>query len=64
MKFIKLVSEQGEKNNNSFKSLVFDDSMLPKTGRYNEKVSRMFDHVSKRCLLGYKLLVMGCWDKA
>jgi len=36
--------------------------MLPKAGRYIEKVSRMFDHVSKRFILGYKLLVMGYWD--
>lgn len=27
-----------------------------------EKVSRMFDHVSKRFLLGFKLLTMGYWD--
>ena len=43
-------------------SLVLDDSFLLKTGRYIEKISRMFDHVSKQFLLGYKLLVMGYWD--
>jgi len=62
LKFIKLVSAQGESNNSSPKCLIFDDSMLPKTGRYIEKISRMFDHVSKRFILGYKLLAMGYWD--
>jgi predicted nucleic acid-binding Zn finger protein len=62
LKFIKQVAAQGENNNNSPRCLIFDDSFLLKTGRYIEKVSRMFDHVSKRFLLGYKLLAMGYWD--
>ena len=62
LKFIKLVAAQGESNSNSPRCLIFDDSFLLKTGRYIEKISRMFDHVSKRFLLGYKLLAMGYWD--
>jgi len=62
LKFIKQVAAQGESNNNSPRCLIFDDSFLLKTGRYIEKVSRMFDHVSKRFLLGYKFLAMGYWD--
>ncbi len=62
LKFIKLVSAQGESNSSSPKCLIIDDSDLPKTGRYIEKVSRLWDHVSKRFILGYKLLAMGYWD--
>lgn len=42
--------------------LIFDDSLLPKTGRCIEKVSRVWDHVSHRFLLGYKLLALTYWD--
>ncbi len=64
LKFIKLVAAHGENNKDAPKCLIFDDSLLPKTGRYIEKISRMFDHVSKRFILGYKLLAMGYWDGA
>jgi len=61
LKFIKLAGTRGEESDCP-KCLIFDDSFLFKTGRYIEKISRMFDHVSKRFLLGYKLLAMGYWD--
>ena len=62
MKFIKLVVSQGENISGAIKCLVLDDSDLAKTGRYIEKISRIFDHVSKRYILGFKLLAMGYWD--
>ena len=62
MKFIKLTATHGESISNALKCLVFDDSDLPKTGRYIEKISRIYDHVSRRFILGYKLLAMGYWD--
>jgi predicted nucleic acid-binding Zn finger protein len=62
IKFIRLVKTQNQNKSNSPRCLIIDDSMLDKTGRYIEKVSRMFDHVSKRFILGFKLLVMGYWD--
>jgi len=61
-KFIKLAEKNGGKNSNSVRCLIFDDSTIPKTGRYIEKVSRVWDHVLNRCILGYKLLAMGYWD--
>lgn len=62
MRFIKLAKAHGERDKSSVKCLVLDDTSLPKTGRYIEKVSRIWDHVLNRCILGYKLLVMGYWD--
>jgi len=42
--------------------LIFDDTLLEKTGKYIEKISRVWDHVTRRSVLGFKLLVMGYWD--
>jgi predicted nucleic acid-binding Zn finger protein len=61
-KFIKLTDTGGESDSDVLRCLIFDDSTLPKTGKYIEKVSRVWDHVLNRCILGYKLLVMGYWD--
>lgn len=62
MKFVKLVNKQALATDTPAKCLIFDDSTLEKTGRYIEKVSRMFDHVTNRFALGFKLLTMGYWD--
>jgi hypothetical protein len=61
-KYIKLALTHGEHTCGLLKCLIFDDTILHKTGRYIEKVSKMYDHVSKRYVLGYKLLTMGYWD--
>lgn len=42
--------------------LIFDDTLLEKTGKSIEKVSRVWDHVAQRYVLGFKLLLMGYWD--
>ena len=42
--------------------MIFDDTLLEKTGKHIEKVSRVWDHVSQKALLGFKLLLMGYWD--
>ena len=44
-------SEQGPK------CLIFDDSTLPKCGRRIELISRVWDHVTNRFVLGFKILV-------
>jgi len=62
LKCIKLIAAQGKNNIDALKCLILDDSDLAKTGRYIEKVSRIFDHVSRRYILGFKLLAMGYWD--
>jgi len=60
-KFKKCTEEYGEKTG-FIKCLVFDDTLLAKTGRYIEKVSRVWDHVTGRFILGFKMLLMGYWD--
>jgi hypothetical protein len=43
-------------------AIIFDDTLLEKTGKGIEKISLTFDHVTKRYVLGYKLLLCGFWD--
>lgn len=38
-------------------SYIFDDTTLEKTGYGIEQISRVFDHVQGKCILGFKLLV-------
>jgi len=42
--------------------LILDDSLLEKTGKSIEKISRVWDHVKHRSVLGYKLNLLGYWD--
>jgi hypothetical protein len=41
--------------------MLFDDMVLEKTGRFIEKASRVWNHVSQSYSLGFKLLLMGYW---
>ena len=43
-------------------TIIFDDTLLEKTGKKIEKVGYVNDHVTGRFVLGYKLLVCGFWD--
>lgn len=61
IKFCKATIQEPD-SNSSPKCLVIDDSVLKKTGRFIEKVSRVWDHVTNSCVLGYKLLAMIYWD--
>ena len=44
------------------RAFIADDSLLPKTGKKTEFISRVHDHVSGKFIFGYKLLVLGYWD--
>lgn len=61
-RFIYLVKSDINTCNQRITAIIFDDTLLEKTGKCIEKVSVTFDHVSKRYILGYKLLVCGFWD--
>jgi predicted nucleic acid-binding Zn finger protein len=60
-KFKALTEQEGEPGR-SPRCMVFDDTLLEKTGKKIEKVSRMWDHVSHRFVLGFKLLLLGYWE--
>lgn len=63
-KFVDIVKKKSSlaQSEGQCKCLVFDDTVLHKTGRFIENVSRVWDHVSNKFVLGFKLLLMGYWD--
>ncbi len=42
--------------------LILDDSILAKSGKTIERISRVWDHVTQRYVLGFKLLLLSYWD--
>ncbi|MCD4790980.1 MAG: transposase [Bacteroidales bacterium] len=60
-RFVKAVKSKSE-NTDEIKCLIIDDSMLSKTGKLIEKIGKVWDHVTNRSVLGFKLLLMGYWD--
>jgi len=44
------------------KAYIFDDTIMSKTGKKIEGVSKVWDHVFQRPVLGFQLLVMGLYD--
>ena len=63
IKFTNLIRLKSS-NNDGVKCLIIDDTFLRKSGKSIEKASKVWDHVSRRSLLGFKLNVLGYWDGA
>lgn len=61
IRFIKIVEQKSEQTDR-VRCLILDDSLLEKTGMFIEKVSRVWDHVTRRSILGFKLNLFGYWD--
>lgn len=61
-RFIRLCKRKGQGGKKGWRCLVVDDTLLPKTGCLMEGISRLWDHVSMRYVLGFRLLVLGYFD--
>lgn len=61
-RFVSIVAARGEEAEAGKRCLIIDDSLLEKTGRKIEYVSRLWDHVTHRSLLGLRLLLMCYYD--
>jgi len=61
VKFKSLTDKNFDKST-GLRCMIFDDTLIEKTGKHIEKVSRVWDHVSQKAVLGFKLLLMGYWD--
>jgi hypothetical protein len=48
--------------NNPITAFVFDDTTIQKTGKRIEGVSRVWNHVIQKSIIGYQLLVMGFYN--
>jgi len=55
------VNSKGDLNAGT-KCFVIDDTDIEKTGKTFEFLSRVFNHVTKRYPLGFKMLLLGFWD--
>jgi hypothetical protein len=51
-----------EATNQSVKAFIFDDTSIEKFGKFIEGVSRIWNHVVHRHVLGFQLLVMGLYN--
>lgn len=59
----KFINISGKENSGQgVKCLIFDDSVMAKRGKCIERASRVWDHVSGRFVLGYKILVGMYWE--
>jgi hypothetical protein len=60
--FAHLVRKEAEAAKQRITAIVFDDTLLAKTGKGIEMISMVHDHVGQSLILGFKLMVCGFWD--
>lgn len=60
--FFRIVREESVESDQE-RYFILDDTTLEKTGFCMEGVSRVFDHVAQKSVLGYKLLMLAITDK-
>ena len=62
LRFLAILRKEHAEAPSDNTSYIFDDTTLEKTGLGMEQISRVFDHVKGKCVLGYKLLVCAFFD--
>ena len=62
MQLIHKTQNNGKPGIDSPRCLIVDDTDLPKTGRRIELIGRIFSHVTRTSILGFKGLFMGYFD--
>ena len=60
--FFRIVKEESVEAEQD-RYFILDDTTLEKTGFCMEGISRVFDHVAQKSVLGYKLLLLAITDK-
>lgn len=61
-RFQSIVRKEKAEEKDAPKCYIVDDTTLEKTGFKFEGLSRVFDHVAGKCVLGYKLLIVAFFD--
>ena len=61
-RFQSIVRKENAEETDAPKCYIIDDTTLAKTGFHLEGISRVFDHVIGKCVLGYKLLLFAFFD--
>lgn len=62
LRFQSIVRKENAEETDSPKCYIIDDTTVSKTGFHFEGLSRVFDHVLGKCVLGYKLLLLAFFD--
>ena len=63
LRYMCLLRKYGEApQSNTTTCFIIDDTVLEKSGVRMEGISRVYDHVKGRCVLGYKLLLCAFFD--
>lgn len=61
-RFRKLTEQGGTPEPEEITCLIVDDSTCPKKGRRLEFIGKVFDHVYRRWVIGFKALAIAYWD--
>mgnify|MGYP000220400293 CR=1 FL=1 len=61
-RFNKLSPQGSDGKDKHVKCFIADDSDIEKRGSKFEGISRIFNHVTKRHIFGFKFLALGLWD--
>ena len=66
-RFIKYIEKNTEPENNKgakkqVRCFIIDDTTIRKKGKKIELIGRVFDHITKRYVLGFKQLILTYWD--
>ena len=61
-RFCAIVRDKGAEDTHQPKCFIIDDTLIEKAGLKIERVSRVFDHVTRRCVLGFKLQLLAFFD--
>ncbi|NIV98647.1 transposase [Candidatus Saccharibacteria bacterium] len=63
-RFRKLSEQKGDRDldTEQIRCLIIDDSTCPKRGRKLEFIGKVFDHVYRHWVLGFKALALAYWD--
>ncbi len=59
--FIAITLEKGEKSSGT-NCFVIDDTDIEKTGKTFEFIGRIFNHVTRKHIIGFKMLTLTYWD--
>lgn len=57
-----LIKRSGDESSETPKCLLLDDTTTAKEGMKIEFIGKVFDHVIRRFILGFKLLALAFWD--
>jgi hypothetical protein len=63
LKYYEIVKSKGEElEKGTIRCFIIDDTLIEKTGKFIEGVTKVYDHVTHKSVLGLKMLVLGYWD--